>query len=310
MPTKSTSVSAVGAASFAALGGSWRRALRAENLSPRTVVSYLEAHGRLGAFLGAQGMPQEPRHICREHIEAFLIDLRGQGHRPATVANRYRSLQQWFRWLLDEGEISVSPMARMRTPRVPEEHKPILTDEQVRALLQACAGSDFTARRDMALMMLLFDTGLRRFEASGALLEQLHLDEQCVVVHGKGARDRVVGYGVRTVRILDRYLRVRATHPYAHSPRLFIGQRGHVTESGVHQIVETRAAQAGVGHVSPHMFRHTYAHLFLEAGGQEADLMEQAGWRSRQMVWRYGSALRAKRAREQAKRLSPADRLE
>jgi site-specific recombinase XerD len=92
-------------------------------------------------------MPTSASAITREHIEAFLANLADRVA-PATTAKHYRSLQQLFRWLEDDGEITRSPMHRMRPPAVPEQPVPILTDVQLAALLGTCRGNTFENRRD------------------------------------------------------------------------------------------------------------------------------------------------------------------
>ena len=84
----------------------------------------------MATFTAAAGMP-ELTDLRREHIEAFLVDLGQRGQRPATLANRYRSLQQFYKWLVEEGEINVSPMAYMRPPHVPEEPPEVLRPENL-----------------------------------------------------------------------------------------------------------------------------------------------------------------------------------
>src|SRR5258708_2723051 len=105
MHTTQTTAPSVRPGALAALIPSWRRSLNAEHKSARTIQSYDEAARQFVAFLEATGMPQAVASIHREHVEAFLVGLRESGLSPSTAANRYRSLQQLFRWLEDEGEI-------------------------------------------------------------------------------------------------------------------------------------------------------------------------------------------------------------
>ena len=102
-------------------------------------------------------------------------------------------------------------------------------------------------------------------------------------------------------RSLDRYLRVRARHPQAYSPQLWLGagNRGPMSASGIYQAIVRRGRQCGID-VYPHRFRHHFSHTWLDRGGAEGDLMELNGWTSPQMLRRYGASARSARA-------SPAD---
>jgi site-specific recombinase XerD len=234
-------------------------------------------------------MPRTVAAIHREHVESFIDDQLSR-LRPASAANRYRSLQQFFRWLVDEGEIKESPMAKMRPPHIPEEPPAVLRDEHVAALHKATAGTDFDDRRDRAILSMLLDTGMRRAELAGIRLDDIDMDLEAVLVMGKGRRPRSCPFDVGTARDLSRYLKARQRRADADSQWLWLGKKGRLTENGIAQVLKRRGQEAGLdGRLHPHLFRHTFAHQMLAKGMQESDLMRLAGWRSRQMVGRYGA---------------------
>ena len=105
----------------------------------------------LMAFLARQGMPTAVRSIHRKHVEAFIA-AELERTEPSSAATRYRSLQQLFGWLDEEGEINGSPMAKTRPPKILEKPVPVLLDDDVRRLLADCSGKDFRDRRDLAII--------------------------------------------------------------------------------------------------------------------------------------------------------------
>ena len=160
-------------------------------------------------WLAEQGMPTDAATVTREYIEAWLADLH-QRLSPATVARHYRNLQQLWRWLIDDGEITRSPMERMRPPAVPEQPVPLISEADLVALLAACKGNTFENRRDTAILRLLIDTGMRLAELTGLGVDDLDFDAEVAHVLGKGRRARAVPFGNKTGDALRRYLRARA----------------------------------------------------------------------------------------------------
>ena len=295
--------------SLAALLPSWRRSLAARRISPRTIATYTTSVEQLATYLADHGMLARVGAIRREHVESFVADLLTT-RAPATAHNRYRGCQAFFAWCTEEGEVKASPMERMKPPRLQDAPPPVLRERDLRAIL-AAAEKDrtYNGYRDTAILRLFVDTGIRRGELLGIDTGAVDLDDGLVKVSGKTG-PRVVPIGATTIRALDRYVRARAKRVDAEEPALWLGRKGRLGETGLAQLIRTRAAAVGLEGVHPHLFRHAYAHSMLAAGMQETDLMEVAGWKSREMVARYARSTRAERAIKAARALSPGDRMD
>jgi site-specific recombinase XerD len=287
----------------------WQTHLASQRKSKATIVSYRRCAVALIEYLSVKGMPVTASGLAREHIESFIADLLERVS-TATAAKHYRSLQQFTKFMLLDGEITVDPMANMRPPKVVADPVPVLPVETVTKLLKTCVGNTFENRRDTALIIFLFDTGCRVGELVGMKLDDYDAKIRGVAVTGKGGRTRGLNCGTKTLDVLRRYLRYRAAHPMAETTNAFwLGRKGPLTTSGVVQVLKRRCREAGVPAIHPHQFRHTFAHNWLAMGGLESDLMQLAGWQSREMINRYGASAASARAREAHGRQSPADKL-
>jgi integrase len=303
----------------------WERTLRAENKSTNTIeiyghcarmmIKWLDALPTEAIEPDALTRPEDPHEITRAHIATWMTHLLETG-KPGNANNKYRSVQQWFNWLLDEGEIEIHPMIRMKPPFVPEEPVPLVPDELIRKVLDQCKGRDFMSRRDTAIIRLIWDTGARLNEITLLTVDDIDLDIDVIHVMGKGRRPRAVPFSPKTGQALSRYLRVRATDKWAHHNRLWLAERGRgpLTPNGIKLMLRKRGRVAGVNdaigrNLHAHLGRHGVAHEWQAAGGSEGDLMRIMGWKSSQMPKRYGSSAADQRAHAAARRMRLGDRL-
>lgn len=292
---------------------SWVLALESENKSPHTIRSYADTVRALIRHAG----PAADTDITTEQLRAFLAAELGRIS-PASVAVHYRNLRVFFGWLAAEEPslVPASPMARVGPPEVPAKHKPPFAEAELKALLATAGGAALEDRRDTAIMRVLVDTGMRvsglaglRYTAGDPERSDVQLGQKLLTVRLKGGSVTAVPVGRKAVAAIDRYLRGRARHPHAECGWLWVGPKGRFTSWGIRQMLERRGRQAGVAGVHPHRFRRTFAHDWLEQGGQESDLMKITGWQTRDMIEVYAGELAASRARSAHARLSPGDRL-
>lgn len=288
---------------------SFVRHLAADGRSGATRRAYATAVAQLEAFLIKYRWPTRVTNLQPEQLEAFVVSLYARGLRPTTILARYHALVRFFDWLVDEREMTGSPMTPIRAPVADLPDPQVLAGEEIAALLAACAGPAFEDLRDAAMIRLLCETGLRRAELAALRLDDVDLDLNAVYVAAAGRPPRAVPFDQPTGRALERYLAARAGHPWAHLPHLWLGRRRRLTERGVAQALRHRGQLAGIPNLHAHQFRHTFVQRYLADGGHRRDLMRLVGWKSRQLLGRYGGSELGDGARDARQPFSLGDRL-
>jgi site-specific recombinase XerD len=296
----------------------WELELSAGRPGDETIKIYLRSVRQFLTWL-AEHHPgvTEPALISWPHVRGWTQHLIDLGRAEATRRVRGIALRKWLQYVADEPDSGLdhNPADRIELPMPKDVPVPVISDEDLSVLLKSMAGHTFADRRDTVIVRLLLDAGPRRAELVGIDVSDVDLQAKDVRVHGKGSKDRILPFGNKTALAIRKYLRVRATHPAADSPALFLsvrmGGRGGYRLAGgsVGEMLERRCQAAGLGRVWAHMFRHTWAHALKRAGMPDSDLERLAGWSTPMMSRRYGNSVADERARETSRRFGLGDRV-
>ncbi|RJF90011.1 site-specific tyrosine recombinase XerD [Oleomonas cavernae] len=248
------------------------------NAAANTIASYRRDLADYAGFLVRQG--RTLGQAAPEDVEAYFASVEGRGLKPATAARRLSALRQFHRFVLADGVRTDDPTSRIEAPRRGRRLPKYLSEEEVEALLQAAVKGIETAAglsrqrralRQLALVEMLYATGLRVSELVGLPLAALAHDPRFALVRGKGGRERLVPLSQPARAALSRWLEVR---PAALLPKqakwLFPAgtATGHMTRQHFAQGMKALAIEAGIEpeRVSPHVLRHAFASHLLAHG--------------------------------------------
>lgn len=286
---------------FGPMLASYDLALRAEGRSAKTRTLRRDAARWLAGHLADEVADWD--EVIHLHVRAFFAMLSEAGYSKAYINNIGRSLQAFAKWYAIEEDRPNWFGAKLKVPEAPklgENPVPVIAREQMALLIKdAECGRSFEDRRDAAILRSFACTGGRLAELAALGLAEVDLGAREMTVTGKARKVRTVRIDHKAALAVDRYLRIRAKHRAAQLPALWLSSRRQngMTADGIYQMLRRRAARLGIADLHPHLFRHTFAHNWLDAGGAEGDLMELMGWDSPQMLRHYGASARSARAR-------------
>src|SRR5258708_287849 len=295
---------------------SWEIALAGRNRAAGTVKSYRETCELLAAWLADQQLPNDVEAITAEQLRLFLTSERERTS-PGNAHKLFRNLRAFLRFCAQEGiRSSPCPIGKADEPNVPEVERPPLDDNEIRALLAACKkDATFAGKRDLAILWLLVDSGPRvsglagiRYAPGKEAEHDVDLPRRRLRIVLKGGDTYWAPIGSKVAQALDRYIRLRARQPPADEPWLWIGPKGHLTRSGIYQMVVRRGEEVGIAGLHPHQFRRTSVTRFLDDEGSELAAMHVYGWKSTAMVAHYTKETARERARQSHAKHSPGDK--
>ena len=282
---------------------------RAEMKSDDTIRWYEYAIGQLMA--SPEGLPDETLtgEITEHRLRIYCASLRdrrykGKSLSSSTINGHVRSIRAFCSWLFRNGYTNMHLLKDFQPPRVTTHAIEVLSEDEITRLMEAASGT----RRDVAIIGLMIDSGLRASEVTGAELENLDIERRVLKVLGKGRRERFVSFGRSTGRYMMAYLLHERPNDSL-SNRVFLSSTGGEMNRGtLYQLFVRLRKRSGIVRVHPHLLRHTYATSFLLSGGNAYMLKEALGHTTMEMVTNYLHFAGVQVA-EATRSFSPIDRL-
>lgn len=237
-------------------------------LAPLTLESYAHDLQDFREFL-RQLNREAWEEATMEDLQDYLSSLQSRGLSARSRARRLSALRQFFRFLQREERLPANPVELLDSPRLPLKLPKVLSEQEVEALLGAVDPSTPQGQRDAALLEVLYATGLRVSELVGLTLKQVDLRRGVIRPLGKGQKERLVPMVPQAVAKLKQYLSEGRPQLLKgkNSLFVFVNQRGGaLSRQGFWKILQRYARLAGLGRLSPHTLRHSFATHLLARG--------------------------------------------
>ena len=277
---------------------------RTEAKSPNTIAIVISSVRYLDDFLIARGLSSDVMRIGAKEIRAFIAYLQQKrcfsnhpyskaqqrGLSGHTVNTYMRSIRAFWSWLVEEEIVASNPFSKLKIPKPPKKVIATFSESQFELLLGVITNSA-EGYRDMVIMLLLLDTGLRVNELIGLKIDDVWLEEGIIKVLGKGSKERLVPIGKQIRKLLWRYISQYRPEPARPNlANLFLTWDGRpLSKNRVDSIMKHYGKMAGLTGIrcSPHTLRHTFAISYLRNGGDVFSLQKILGHSSLEMTRRY-----------------------
>lgn len=241
--------------------------LRVERgLSSNTLVAYRRDLSKLCLF--ARGRDKDVLSLEADDLAHFIRTLHEQGLAPKSIARALVAVRGFYKFLIQDGYLKLDPSVNLESPKSWQSLPRFLAPEEVERLLSTPDPSTITGLRDKAMLEVLYATGLRVSELVGLAPSNLNLDLGFVTVFGKGSKERAVPLGLTAIEWTKRYLISRArSGAFKATQPLFVSDTGGpLSRQALWRIIVSLGERAGIGHITPHLLRHSFATHLLENG--------------------------------------------
>lgn len=255
---------------------------------------------------------------CVQHLLNNPIEIKGRvpdnGHKLSvnTVKGYIRVWKAFFNWCYQEELIEVNPVTRLKHPKATKKIIPAFTQEHIEKMLSTCDTHTDIGFRDYVILLLLLDTGMRVSELASLRVEDVNLHGCYVKVFGKGRKEREIGIYPEMAKLLWKYIHKYRKPVDPDEKALFLGREGSLKAASVQSVIKKIKRRSGLDDVkvSAHVFRHTFAKMYLEHGGEVFKLSREMGHSSVQVTKIYLEDFGSTEARKEHNSYSPLANIE
>lgn len=252
------------------------------NFSPYTVTAYGHDLRQCEQFLTGGTQALDVASVTTGDIRSWLLRQSSAGDSARTLRRKVQAVRSFYKWLMREGEVPANPAASVELARIPKHLPEMVREERVNTLLDdEIDESDFEQVRNRLIVMMLYETGIRRAELIGLLDKNVDTIKCELKVHGKRDKDRIIPFGTELAEWIEKYRELRDT--LARGCESFFVRRdgAPLYPMLVYRVVHDALTQAGVtGKRSPHVLRHTFATALLNDGAAINSVKELLGHES------------------------------
>jgi len=257
-----------------------------KGFSDNTVAAYHNDLAYLADFFEEQankrGSIASWTSFGRQEMLSYLLDLKERGYVATTQARKVAAARSFFAFMVAEGNMKNNPTLNITSPKVGKSlPKPISINQVMLLLQQPAKLSTPEAKRDKAMLELLYASGMRVSELVSLNLDDIKLEREDVRCFGKGHKERIIPIAPRAVSSIREYLQEARPHLVRNDTEqaLFVNARGErLTRQGLWQILKGYAKSAGLAkEITPHTLRHSFATHMLSGGADLRSVQELLG---------------------------------